>query len=374
MSQNPFTLKEIPVDAPFCNREKELNDLISYSRSTNNVLLFSPRRYGKTSLIKRVQAKLLSEGYLTAYCDLFGVTSVEEIAGRITRAIYTIVHPQESLFKKAVNIIHSFNPVISPGADGSISISVQATQRNADIDLLDKMMAELEQFIRTVSIPIHMVFDEFQEITEVSNSLQIESVLRQHIQKIQSSFAFVGSRRRLLLDMFNDRKRPFFQSAISYELKELPEKELLSFIVSRFKISGKAIPEETVDKIYRLIGGHPYYFQKLCFFLFNIVGTKVQPDNVYESFKTLLESERVVFESIIQGLTTKQTAMLLALAREPSKKIYSSDFIARHHLGSTGGIQNSLNVLIKRDLIEKKPESETWTVVDPVFALWLRML
>ncbi|MBW2568924.1 MAG: hypothetical protein JRD93_13670 [Deltaproteobacteria bacterium] len=114
MKNNPFYLKEIPVDAPFCDREKELADLISYAKSNTNVVLFSPRRYGKTSLIKRVQSNLKSYGTLTAYCDLFGVTSVEEIAGRIAKSIYTITQKNESLFQKAINFITPFRPVLSP--------------------------------------------------------------------------------------------------------------------------------------------------------------------------------------------------------------------------------------------------------------------
>ena len=102
MEKNPFYLKEIPVDAPFCDREKELADLISYAKSNINVVLFSPRRYGKTSLTKRVQNSLKSDGTLTAYCDLFGVTSVEEIAGRIARSIYAVTHKNQGMFQKAI--------------------------------------------------------------------------------------------------------------------------------------------------------------------------------------------------------------------------------------------------------------------------------
>jgi len=103
MKKNPFYLKEIPVDAPFCDREKEPADLISYAKSNTNVVLFSPRRYGKTSLIKRVQSSLKSYGTLTAYCDLFGVTSVEEIAERIAKSIYTVAQKNEGLFQKATD-------------------------------------------------------------------------------------------------------------------------------------------------------------------------------------------------------------------------------------------------------------------------------
>ena len=83
MYANPFTLKEIPAQAAFCDRQKEIKDLLGFAAAGENALLYSPRRYGKTSLVRKVQSRLESDGAITAYCDLFGVSSVEDIAGRI---------------------------------------------------------------------------------------------------------------------------------------------------------------------------------------------------------------------------------------------------------------------------------------------------
>src|SRR3989338_10739929 len=107
MSTNPFYLKELPVSSVMCDRKHELEELISYAKTNTNVVLFSPRRFGKTSLVKRAQAKLIAEGYLVAFCDFFGVTSVDDIAARIAKAIYTITRKNEGLFKKAVKFITS---------------------------------------------------------------------------------------------------------------------------------------------------------------------------------------------------------------------------------------------------------------------------
>jgi len=371
MKRNPFYLKEMPVDAPFCDREKELADLISYARSNSNVVLFSPRRYGKTSLIKRVQNTLKSNGTLTAYCDLFGVTSAEEIAGRIAKSIYAVTQKKERMFQKAINFITSFRPVLSPSPEGGISVSVQTAFKTDGLKILEDTMDSLERFIDDIALPVHVAFDEFQEIAEVDNSIGIEGILRQYIQKIQCSFFFIGSRRRILLDIFNDRKRPFFQSALNYELKPLPEKDLIPFITSQFKRAGKAINEEHASKICQLVSNHPYYMQKFCFFLYEEIHKEVTHQDIMGTNALVIESERVVFESILQGLTTKQIAMLSALAKEPTAKVYSASYMARHNLGSTGGIQQSLGTLSKRDLIEKNYKTGVWFVVDPIFKNWL---
>ena len=371
MKRNPFYLKEIPVDAPFCDREKELADLISYARSNSNVVLFSPRRYGKTSLTRRVQDSLKSGGTLTAYCDLFGVTSVEEIAGRITKSIYTITQKNESMFQKAINFMTSFRPVLSPSPEGGVSISVQTAFKTDGLRILEDTMESLERFVHDLALPVHVAFDEFQEIAEVGNSIGIEGILRQYIQKIQCSFFFIGSRRRILLDIFNDRKRPFFQSALNYELKPLPDEDLILFITSQFKRGGKHIDEENASKICHLVSNHPYYMQKFCFFLYEKIDKKVTQKDILETNAVVIESERVVFESILQGLTTKQISMLSALAREPTAKVYSTSYMAQHNLGSTGGIQQSLDMLSKQDLVEKNYTTRVWSVVDPILKNWL---
>lgn len=372
MSGNPFTLKEIPVKGAFCDREKEQSDLLGFAAAKSNTLLYSPRRYGKTSLIKKVQDKLKSDGTLTAYCDLFGVSSIEEIAGKIIKSIYSITQKKESLFKKSIRFLTSFRPVLSPSADGGISISVQPAFTSGGLDLLDETLESLEKFIEDVSMPVHIVLDEFQEITEVDKSIGVEGTLRHHIQKIQCAFVFVGSRRRILLDMFNNRKRPFFQSAVNYELKTLPLKDLASFIVSRFKGSGKRIEAQTATNICEMLKQHPYYVQKFCFFLFDRIERKVTHNDIPETYQLVMESEKALFESILRQLTAKQIAVLTAIAREPGKKLYSAGYMARHNLKSTGGIQRSIDMLTKEDLIEEGEPTGFWEVVDPLFKEWLK--
>lgn len=371
MNGNPFTLKEIPPGTAFCDRQKELSDLIALGKAAQNVLLFSPRRYGKTSLVRRAQDALASEGILTVYCDLFGVSSTDEIAGRIARSIYAITRRNESLFQKAIRFLTSFRPVLSPSPDGGISVTVQPAYRSEAMELLDTTMGALGGFIGDVPDLVHIVLDEFQEISEVDNSLAVEGRLRHHIQRMKCGFVFVGSRRRILLEMFNSRKRPFFQSALSYELKMLPREDLIDFIVSRFENAGKSIHPDFAAGIYDLFGGHPYYVQKLCFLLFNATKGEVTQKEITETHRLVLESERALFEAILRKLTAKQIAVITAIAKEPAKKLFAAEYMSRHNLASTGGIQRSLSVLTGEDLVARDPAEGTWTVIDPVFRQWL---
>ncbi|MBW2220712.1 MAG: hypothetical protein JRF40_14680 [Deltaproteobacteria bacterium] len=137
---NPFTLRVIPSDFPFCNRTAEQSELLSHATNKENVVLFSPRRYGKTSLIKRLQTDLTAKGFFTVYADFFMATSENDIARRIAQSIYTPLHERESLLNKGVRflkIFKAFRPVFKPSPESGFSFSVEPVEFGlSGIDLL----------------------------------------------------------------------------------------------------------------------------------------------------------------------------------------------------------------------------------------------
>jgi len=157
----------------------EIEELSAHARNKVNVVLFSPRRYGKTSLVKRLQADLQGDGFFTVYADFFMVTSMNDVAERIAKSIYAALHRRESLLEKGVRYLKTFTtfrPVFKPSPDGGMSISVEPVSPNlSGMDLLDKVMEELGRFVRSQPSPsTHVAFDEFQEIRMLDVSLRKE--------------------------------------------------------------------------------------------------------------------------------------------------------------------------------------------------------
>ena len=152
MSKNPFILSVIPPDAPFCNRPLEMQQLTSYALAGTNVVIFFPRRYGKTSLVKRVQSKLAENGMLTLYADFFGLTSIDDVAGRIAKGVYAFIQNSASLMQRAVRLFTTFRPVFKPNQDGSLTVGIEPGTPNLHgIDLIDKTLDDLGKFIEKVS-------------------------------------------------------------------------------------------------------------------------------------------------------------------------------------------------------------------------------
>ncbi|MFC1580095.1 ATP-binding protein, partial [Thermodesulfobacteriota bacterium] len=317
---NPFTLKVIPPDSDFCDRDHELEELSAHIRNRENVVLFSPRRYGKTSLIRRLQSVLSRQKAFTIYADFFMVTSLEDLSARIAGSVYSVLHQRESLLKKGarfLKIFKSFRPVFKPSADGNLTLSVEVSSPSlGGADLLEKVMEELGDFVRQEKNVCHIAFDEFQEITELKDEA-VEGILRRHIQEQQASYFFVGSRRRILLEMFNQRSRPFYQSAIMYPLKPLPHEDLATFLVQQFKGGGKGCSRALAKEMSEKVCQYPYYAQLLAYNVFEVSGRTVKEVDIEAGFEKLLASERYGYEALVQGLTGPQIALLKALAGDP---------------------------------------------------------
>ena len=373
-THNPFYFRELPVDGPFCNREHELAELIRHAHALANVVMFSPRRFGKTSLIRKVQRELAQKEAITIYCQFFGVSSIEDVAANLAREVFRVTHAQQSLFQKAVNAIRCFRPtlVMRPDVDKGFSVSVELSRQNlSGADLLEDVMASIGTFIADAGTLVHIALDEFQEITELPDALSIEGIMRQHIQQQQAAYVFIGSRRRVLKGIFNDRQRPFFQSAINYELPPLPRDEFGAFVAELFEDNGKKCPLDTAAYLVDQVECFPYYAQKLAYFVFDRSESEVTQEDVDAGFFLLLKEENPVFEGMLMGLAPQQVALLRSLSAESTSSLFSQDYLRRHRLGSIGGVQGARKRLEELDLIEQG-DKKVWRIVDPVFSRWLQ--
>jgi hypothetical protein len=368
---NPFYIKQLPLDAPFCNRRKEIEELCRLAESKNDVVIHSPRRFGKTSLVRRVQKELADRGGLTIYADFFGVGSIDDVAARLTEAVFRVTRKNEPLWKSALKFLTTFRPVLRPDTEGGVELTVESSSAGrTGLPLLNETMESLRKFIDNTGALVHIALDEFQEIVVLPEALKIEAALRTHIQQYKASHFFVGSRRRLLLGMFNERQRPFFQSAFDYPLQPLPKEELSEFLVKQFTDNGTTCTKEMASHLAELVDCYPYYAQKFAHHVYDLAGSEVTMAEIKMAMRSLIFSEATAFEYAIQGLAPQQRLLLRAIAKEPAKQIMATRYMRTHNLGSVNAVRNSLKQLELLDYIEKDPDN-VWHVIDPVFTWWL---
>lgn len=369
--RNPFTLG-IVREKDLCNRTQEIQDLLRYARNGENIVLFSPRRYGKSSLITTVLEMLEKENFLTVYVDLFPIASQHDFVSRLSAGVFKGIGAgadPRSFGEKISTLFKRLVPSFEVKPDGfSLSVKFDRTE-GVDL-LLDDLLAGLNAYVTKKKMRACIALDEFQEITELPESKKIEGTLRSHIQfHKEISYFYVGSRRRILNDMFLNKSRPFYKSAFSYVLVEIPREDFVPHIQGRFKDSGKICPPEVAAEIYDRVRGYPYYVQKLASIAWDGTIRRCTSEIIKESYRLLLTMEATDFEGIWGGLTLNQKSVLKAIAQEPTPSPYGREFLERYRL-SLGGTQRAINTLRSRDLIERDL-THRYRLTDPVMEGWL---
>ena len=371
MRNNPFTIGLVQNEKEFCNRTREIQDLLRHARNGNKVVLFSPRRYGKSSLVQLVQRRLSREKMVTVYVDLFPVGSREDLVARLASAFFKGLGKgadSRSFLEKAKGLFGRLRPTVSMTAEG-VTFSVDVDPRVKPPLLLDDLMEGVGRYVSKNKVRASIVLDEFQEIMDLPEAKEIEGILRSHIQSQREiSYFFVGSRRRILQEMFSAKARPFYKSAFLYPLKKIAIEKFVPFIEGRFRETGKDCPATLAGEIFHRVEGYPYYVQKLASVVWDGTDHRATPGVVDSSMTALLRMEAPDFEAYWSGLTAGQRNLLKAIASLPTANPYSKDYLEKFSL-SLGGTQKALRVLLERDLIEKGEDG--YTLTDPVMRRWL---
>jgi len=368
---NPFTIGIARKDN-FCNRQREIKDLINYAESGQNVVLYSPRRYGKSSLVFQVLSELEKQSFLTVYVDLFPISSENDLISRfatsVIKGIGRGVDPR-TFKERIMNLFYRLIPSFEVKPDG-LNISVKFDRSTKTELLLEDLMNGMYDFVKRKKLRACVSLDEFQEITELSESKRIEGILRSHMQLHKEiSYFFIGSRRRTIKDIFTDNNRPFYKSAFLYSLKDIPKHEFINFLENKFKETGKNCPFNRAEEIYNLTEGYPYYVQKLALLVWNSTEKVITADAVQKAYRLLLESEATDFEGIWNGLSLVQKSVLKAIANEPTAFLFSRQYLERYGY-SIGGAQKAIKALISKDLIQRDEENR-YRLTDPIMAKWL---
>jgi AAA+ ATPase superfamily predicted ATPase len=371
LKENPFNLGSVLTGEAFCNREKELNDLLTHAKNSANVILFSPRRFGKTSLIKKVMSVISRQGYLPIYVDLLSIVGEQDLTEKFFNAVVRSLDKDvtKSTLDKVKNLFTRIYPSIDVGPEG-VSISARY-DRSAKVDhLIDDIFIGLNKYLKKNKRKGLIVFDEFQELTGLPESKHIEAILREHIQnQNQISFFFVGSRRHVLQQMFADPERAFYRLGFIYSIHEIDRSEFIPYVSKRFHKTGKKCPHELAGEIYDDVGGNTYYVQKLSYIFWNKTanGGQATKEILDNAKNELLSSEAPIFQGMFIDLQYGEKKLVRALSVEPTDRPYAISYISRYGL-SPGGVQKSIKSLIDKDIVENV--NGTYRIVDVLFGRW----
>jgi hypothetical protein len=370
--RNPFSKTVIGDKEPLCNQKSLLAALLLEARSGNNNVLLAPRRCGKTSLAMRLARDYRTEGGLATFCDLSAVPSADAAADRIATALYASLSVNDKIFKKLSRLVTAFVPVITMNPDGSFSVSASVSGvAKSGLDRLVSVVASLDSVSSYSKTPLLVIFDEFQDLAMLNDGAQIEAALRSTIQHHKASYLFIGSRRKLLRDMFDSPKRAFYRGATTRDLPLIEPDEFSTHLVALAGESGVAWPRNITDNIVAIAEAHTYSVTAIAHALYELTVPNVPTeDDLAEAMNTAVARETSLFTSVYASLTPQSRTLIEVLAKEPTRQPMSGEYMARHRLTNAATVKKSLITLINGDHIAKD-ESGLIVLTDPLLKRWL---
>ena len=360
-------------DYNFIGRERETKRLLDNFKGGINVVLMSPRRLGKTSLVKHVCNRLDNKDIITVYLDIFGCKSEYDFYNKLTAEVLKQTASKHELwFEEAKDFLYRLTPKISfspePNSDFSVSLGITPKTHTPE---------EVLQMAETIAIKrkkrIVICIDEFQQIGEMANSKQIQARLRtvwQHQKHV--SYCLFGSKHHLMSSIFLHRSMPFFQFGDTISLNKIATEDWVEYIVSHFADGKRTISHALAEEICKFTENYSAYVQQLAWLVFTLKeeGETVTEDDVRQAENDLLATNDILFMQMIEPLSEFQLNFLRAIASGIKKDFGLSEVREEYNLGSYSNITRLKTALLERDLIEKK-ETEL-VITDPIFAKWLK--
>jgi uncharacterized protein len=374
---NPFVYGEIVPLAAFVDRHDELKRLATDLLSGQKIFLISPRRYGKSSLIRRALVSAERAGCLTVEVTVSSYSSYLAFLEGYARAVLAA----ETRWSKAVSWLREAIGATRPEvrletqADGSggIAVAFPAVRTAKDVGRLAPEVYALPARLAEVrGRHVVVALDEFQAIGSF-NGGSVEEALRAAVQhQRQVGYVFAGSEPTLMEAMLGPR-RPFYKAGPVMRLEKIPAEPFAAFIEQRFQKSGIR-PEAGFGQAVLELAGHlPYDVQRLAHETWddirNASGRRATLDNLHATLARLLAEQETIFEAIWQRLTLAQRGVLRAVVLQDGRELLSADTRARHRLGGPSSVQTSLTALVKQDLLLR--ESNRYVVVDSLLREWV---
>lgn len=368
--ENPFVYTRSVDGKLFCNRKQEQAELLDFIENSQNVLLYSHRRFGKTSLINQVfqniQKKRLKIG--TIIVDLYGTLTEEDFISVIFQNLHQIESKTDKVINTATKLIksiklkHTFDPVTQ-----SYTITPEFGGTDPKL-LLDGVMKIFETYSQKKKLVI--AFDEFQEVAKYSGAeAEFEKRLRTHIQRHKNiCYIYSGSQTHILTRMFNDSSRAFYKQAQSYTLSDIEFKDYELWIKKIFSEYNRTIETPIIEDIVGRCDGHPMYIQQFLYFLFRESDKDFSSDLIDQVEQRIIEHNQSEYINLWDALTQNQKKVLRLIVMNDGKDLYNSQSLQKIRLANPSMVSRALSSLLEKGIISKNAK---YHLQDIFFKRWL---
>jgi uncharacterized protein len=365
---NPFIYSHPLSPEEIIDRDEETQELLRNVVGGHFVRLFAPRKYGKTSLLKRaLRDGEEHEGLIPVLVDLYRVSSIADVTVRFERAYSK--HLKGALRSRVEEFLQKTGIGLSLGAFG-ISAKLQHDPR---VDPLPALHALLDLPLRleeSGGFRAFVALDEFQDIDKVPD---LDGLIRSHIQYHGdvASYVFAGSEPGLMKQLFENKDRPLYGSAVPLRLGRLRNEDIAAYVVDRFRESERSVGD-ALNPLLDAAKGHPQRAMLLAHRLWAEVprGETATLDHWRAAHAAALAELNAEFDAQWRGFdSSQQKTMRAVIAGEGSP--YRADVRRRLDL-TKDMVRKALPRLSATAEIE--PVEGKHAVVDPLFAEWIERI
>ncbi len=356
----------------FIDRVEDRRELKNFLRHGINVILVSPRRWGKSSLVKTSMDELMQEDSKTKVCfmDASKIHTEEEFYNKFASVVIQGVSSSlEQKLSDLVKFINRFTPSITIASDPMNSVEVNL-KVNPVKDSPEHILQLPERIAEAKGIKIIVCIDEFQQLANLPKWKNLEAMLRAEWQlQHHTTYCLYGSKMHMMKDIFNKVTSPFFKFGQLMNLKRISKEYWIPYIVSNFEKTGKLITTEQAEMVCERVQYNSWYVQQYCFFLWSHTEKLVTQEVLDEQLQLVLDTNEDLFLTEMDSLTATQVGMLRAIA-SGATHLNAKETVEQFGLGQPQSITRNKKVLVEKDLLEKRMNE--FSFVDPVFELWLK--
>ncbi len=370
--ENPFIIGKAAEGEYFINRVEDRKRLNANLTHGMNTVIISPRRWGKTSLVKNVLSSIDDERFLTVFVDVFRCKSEYEFYRNFSTCV---IKQTSSKIDEWVETVKTFLSGITPkfsfGSDPLNDFSLSFEWNECD-DTEDEILSLPQKIAEKKGKKIIVCLDEFQQIAEFPSSVDFQKKLRsmwQHQQDV--TYCMFGSKKHLMENFFSNKSMPFFKFCDMMFLKKIEITEWIPFICRNFSNTGKSISEKQAERICNVTACQSSYVQQLSWITWYKTEGTTTDKNIDSAIDDLLEQNKTFFQADVEQLTELQYNFMRAIANGVTQGFTRKDILRKYRLESSANVQAIKKAMISKDLIYMDDDGNI-QFNDPLFSLWVR--
>jgi hypothetical protein len=319
----------------------------------------------------RAIEELESKGFSCVYLDFMPIYSRESFIEAYAKNILAKQGNWEKAAKKVASLVTGIRLGLTLDQGGVPEFSINFSDVKVNEKTLQEIL-ELPERLASGSKKFIVVFDEFQEIVKL-NGENFEGLLRSTIQRqLNVNYLFLGSRTHVLSDMFNNKTRVFYDSAMSMQLDALPEPESAGYLKKRFAESKIRIDDGTALFLINQAGNIPYYIQLLAaeVWQYLIPGpVEVSEKIILECATRILDLKSDYYSELFDRHSAVQKRLLKALVVS-GEGVFSAEYSSKFRLSAVSTTQKALAGLVDSGIVEKTQNQ--YVIGDPFFRLYIK--